>query len=1054
MDCRHRAPLLGVAAVVAALLSYTETAAADEAPHSAAAATPPSTSTTSQPSAIVRAFRNDAAIHCITFVNAACGWAVGDRGVIWHTNNGGAAWTLQQSPVASSIHGACFVDAHHGWVVGGQCQPHSTATRGLILRTDDGGVVWHELAQPVLPFLNGVKFFDRDHGIAFGQAASYAPSGVFSTRDGGKTWQPLPSEDTGSWLAADFLAPDTGAIAGPGGQLATLMRRKVVLSPLAAPSLRSIRAMCLIAPTNGWAVGDGGLLLNTNDAGRSWQTPPASPLKRAGESPTEQLDLQAVAAQGSHIWIAGTPGSRIFHSPDNGNTWQSSATSQTAPIRSICFTDEQHGWAAGDFGNILATHDGGQTWQSQRLGAQRAALLAIMPSATSVPLEILADSGAANGYISAVDIVCSSAATANQVGIERTREALRLAGAAAANTAWRFPLPAADLALSAEDLIAALNRENDGRAIQQIENHIVRELRTWRPDVVIVEHGTADPNAAGVSAVIEQSVAQAVIAAADPNQHPELSAEVGLSPWQVKKVFGLVHAGTHAEESLETSRFSPWLGMSLADFVAPARNLLFDDHARAPDNYELKLLWSSLPGVTQGRGLFAGISLPPGSEARRPQLEPPTQDIDNLRRLAARRQSLTQLLARTQGNAAWSAQINQMIDGLSDEDAGNLLVQLADEYRKAGRLDLAADTYFLFARRAPDHPLVDPALTWLVQFYSSGEVAHRLETRSATNIRANDGIASNTNNPVQQATAVSPMKSDAPPAISLSRDNRLRRAVQLADYLKTARPALYAESSVRFAEVTAERQLGFTNPSQRFFLTLRPLPESDPWRQCAAAEEWLAKPADTPPAKKLGTCRRTLAPPHLDGKLDEAFWNSADHLFVRDPSSPARINAQAQGQTDTQVSIAHDDEFLYIAVRCPKAANLDYKTSDAPRSRDADLSQHDRVCLRFDIDRDYATAYELTVDHRGWTRDACWGDTTWDPNWYVATADDGDSWIAEAAIPLAELIDKPPAARDVWALAIRRTIPRTGYQTWSAIATRREAASDDSPAQFGLLIFE
>ena len=112
------------------------------------------------------------------------------------------------------------------------------------------------------------------------------------------------------------------------------------------------------------------------------------------------------------------------------------------------------------------------------------------------------------------------------------------------------------------------------------------------------------------------------------------------------------------------------------------------------------------------------------------------------------------------------------------------------------------------------------------------------------------------------------------------------------------------------------------------------------------------------------------------------------------------------------------------------------------------------MCLRFDIDRDYATAYELSVDHRGWTRDACWGDTTWNPNWYVAAADDADCWTAEAAIPLAELTDKPPAARDVWALAIRRTIPRTGYQTWSATASRGDAASDDSPAQFGLLIFE
>ena len=54
---------------------------------------------------------------------------------------------------------------------------------------------------------------------------------------------------------------------------------------------------------------------------------------------------------------------------------------------------------------------------------------------------------------------------------------------------------------------------------------------------------------------------------------------------------------------------------------------------------------------------------------------------------------------------------------------------------------------------------------------------------------------------------------------------------QLADYLRTARPALYAEPSVRFAETTAKRKLGFANPAQRFFLSLRQLPESDPWQR-------------------------------------------------------------------------------------------------------------------------------------------------------------------------------------------------------------------------------
>ena len=85
-------------------------------------------------------------------------------------------------------------------------------------------------------------------------------------------------------------------------------------------------------------------------------------------------------------------------------------------------------------------------------------------------------------------------------------------------------------------------------------------------------------------------------------------------------------------------------------------------------------------------------------------------------------------MERSDGNAAWAGQVSSMIEGLSPDDAGQLLVQLADGYRKAGRLDLAADTYFMFVRRCPDHALADQSLEWLIKFYASSETAHRLKT--------------------------------------------------------------------------------------------------------------------------------------------------------------------------------------------------------------------------------------------------------------------------------------------------------------------------------------
>ena len=243
---------------------------------------------------------------------------------------------------------------------------------------------------------------------------------------------------------------------------------------------------------------------------------------------------------------------------------------------------------------------------------------------------------------------------------------------------------------------------------------------------------------------------------------------------------------------------------------------------------------------------------------------------------------------------------------------------------------------------------------------------------------------------------------------------------------------------MRFAEVTAQRQLGFANPAKRFFLSLRQLPETDPWRQCAAIEEWLDKPGDAPPAKKLATCRLAGAPPHLDGKLDDPIWETADRVFLRaSDSAPRSGKGTGEGALAPKSASPTTANSSTSRSTASKPTNVDYQSDDSPRPRDADLTQHDRVSLKLDVDRDYTTAFELTVDNRGWTYDACNGDATWNPTWYVAAANDESSWTVEAAIPLSELVEKPPTARDVWALAVRRTIPRTGYQTWSAqLATR------------------
>ena len=71
--------------------------------------------------------------------------------------------------------------------------------------------------------------------------------------------------------------------------------------------------------------------------------------------------------------------------------------------------------------------------------------------------------------------------------------------------------------------------------------------------------------------------------------------------------------------------------------------------------------------------------------------------------------------------------------------------------------------------------------------------------------------------------------------------------------------------------------------------------------------------------------------------------------------------------------------FCTSACSCTRAEGFHYEKSTAPRPRDPRLDDQDRVELLIDIDRDFVTYYRLTIDHRGWTGEACWGDQSWDP---------------------------------------------------------------------------
>ncbi|WP_321912159.1 WD40/YVTN/BNR-like repeat-containing protein [Paraburkholderia sp. J11-2] len=86
----------------------------------------------------------------------------------------------------------------------------------------------------------------------------------------------------------------------------------------------------------------------------------------AWRAPARKLMLDATRA-GSRIVAVGEHGIVVL-SDDDGQTFRQAATVPvSSTLNSVTFTDAEHGWAAGHWGTIIATQDGGETWKVQRV---------------------------------------------------------------------------------------------------------------------------------------------------------------------------------------------------------------------------------------------------------------------------------------------------------------------------------------------------------------------------------------------------------------------------------------------------------------------------------------------------------------------------------------------------------------------------------------------------------------------------------------------------------------------------------------------------------------
>lgn len=1018
---------------------------------------------------------DDANLNDVQFLGTRTGWAVGDRGVIRKTEDGGRTWQFVPSPVHCPLRHICFLTDKIGWIAGGGTAAYGQLSQGVLLFTKDGGKTWEELIQKQLPRLHYVRFFGMNEGVVVGDTTVQHATGVFKTTDGGKTWQDVTGYESAGYRAAAFIDADTGIVAGAQGRL-TLAGGGAVLPPRFPPQgLRGIQDVELPLTSAGWMVGEGALLRKSINNGVVWEMPETA----LPDALKDFADFEAVEVRGDLVWVVGDPGSVIWHSNDGGRTWRQQWTNQSAPLKAIYFVNDQTGCAVGALGTILMTTDGGITWQSNHAAPRRVALMCVHARPSQISFDMLSQYAGDQGYRSLVTLPIRrdlGPDSQQQQDLDlRLNESVVSVGGSVGKQDWRLPVQIPGLEQNADRLVDEWNRHTEGRLASVTLSRFVAQLRTWKPDVLVLDQPQGTDAA---STLVKDAMLQAVRYAADSTRYIEHREQAGLEPWKVKKVYLRLPPGSSGQVAVAADQYLPRLGTTAATVASTGKQILgkadADDSSRSVYSLidvEAASGASGAPAITGGT-LFAGIGLAPGSAARRQLPEINDADEARNRQLAERQRNLKafaeKLLTDPQFSTQLLSHLKTITKGLSRRQAALQLEQLAQQYVENQDLAKAEATYQELVEQFPQEPEAVRAMLWLFQLWSSEEIAWQRNrqtpverTRSTSQepipsqgvqnaVRFSEKLPSPLLSTVKQ---VGQLNTGAPENWrTQTADKWKQQALAAVKWFQKYAPAYYETPAVQIPLASLYRLIGSHGKADDIFRDFHKPGANESWKDIAKAENWLLHPASTPP-RPVYLCRFTKTRPVLDGLLSDECWQEADELRLSEkPMSDLERQKEAeQGNLNRPfVLMSYDREYLYIAASIPMKAGMEYPAApDTGRVYDADLKMQDRLSFAFDIDRDYTTYYALDVDHRGWTRDRCWIDQSWNPRWYVAREKDQQTWRTEIAIPLKELVPATQLKRTTWGFSVVRILPAFGLEGWN-----HPLATEPRPDTFGLMRFE
>ena len=284
-------------------------------------------------------------LHSIFFLDQTHGWAVGSKGALLATDDGGKTWKARSGPTDDILRDIYFADTQNGWIV---CERNiyqlksNDDPRTYLMNTTDGGENWQRIEIPDLDVTSRMLravFSPSGRGWAFGE------NGAVYKSSGDANWVRLKPPTRHLLLGGTFIDDHRGWIVGAG---ATILQTSDggetwLVSQLADARGVRFNATSFVGNRLGWAVGSGGNIYRTTNGGLTWQP------QQSGVS-ADLFDVKFIDALEG--WAVGADGTAIY-TADGGLNWVTQPSGTTHPLERLFFADRTHGWAVGFGGTIL-----------------------------------------------------------------------------------------------------------------------------------------------------------------------------------------------------------------------------------------------------------------------------------------------------------------------------------------------------------------------------------------------------------------------------------------------------------------------------------------------------------------------------------------------------------------------------------------------------------------------------------------------------------------------------------------------------------------------------